>query len=682
MDLYSSLDKIKGVGEKTYQKFKDAGINSVSDILKFYPRKYEDLSSITSLKDITPGKVIFKAKTEDVSIKRVRRGMTIVEATLADGSNKVKAIWFNQPYRLKQLSSDEEFYFSGIFEFKYNKYQIINPSIVKREELPKEQNFKGESGEIVPIYRQKKGLKTDVIRKILTELKPLIKMLPETLPEKIIKREKLVSRSEAVENIHFPKSGEDFNKAFRRLAFEEIFEIILASKINKIKNQKLKGIYINPALDEVKSIVDNLPFNLTNSQRLVTWEIMQDMKKEFPMNRLLQGDVGSGKTMVAILSAINIVKNGYQVAVVAPTEILATQLAENFSKILTNDISIGFLSANVKGKKRTLLLDNVKNGNINILVGTHAILTPNIEFKNLGLVIIDEQHRFGVKQRQELLKKNSNRMPHLLTMTATPIPRSLYLTLFGDLSVSILKEKPKNRKLITTSLISPNSRKPMVNKVKEELEQGRQAFVIVPAILDNDNTDLKNIEAEIIRLKAEFKGYSIGVLHGKMSSLEKDIQMQKFLNKEYHILLSTTVIEVGIDVPNASVIIIENADRFGLAQLHQLRGRVGRGDYESYCYLVMGNSNKPPERLKELVKTDDGFKLAEKDLELRGAGEIYGKAQSGELNLEFASLGDMELIAKVQNAVDWLSENEGLFNEYIKNNREDLRRYQMLTILN
>ena len=649
MDLYSSLDKIKGIGEKTYQKFKDAGINSVSDILKFYPRKYEDLSSITSLKDITPGKVIFKAIAESVSIKRVRRGMTIVEATLIDGDNKVKAIWFNQPYRLKQLSSDEEFYFSGIFEFKYNKYQIINPSIVKREELPKGQNFKGESGEIVPIYRQKKGLKTEVMRKILAELKPLIKMLPETLPEKIIK---------------------------------EIFEIILASKINKIKNQKLKGIYINPALNEVKSIVDNLPFNLTNSQRLVTWEIMQDMKKEFPMNRLLQGDVGSGKTMVAILSAINIVKNGYQVAVVAPTEILATQLAENFSKILTNDISIGFLSANVKGKKRSLLLDNVKNGNINILIGTHAILTPNIEFKNLGLVIIDEQHRFGVKQRQELLKKNSDRMPHLLTMTATPIPRSLYLTLFGDLSVSILKEKPKNRKPTTTSLISPNSRKPMVNKIKEELKQGKQAFVIVPAILDNDNTDFKNIEAEITRLKTEFKGYSIGVLHGKMSSSEKDIQMQKFLNKEYHILLSTTVIEVGIDVPNASVIVIENADRFGLAQLHQLRGRVGRGGDESYCYLVMSNSNKPPERLKELAETDDGFKLAEKDLELRGAGEIYGKAQSGELNLEFASLGDMELITKVQNAVDWLSENEELFDEYIKNNREDLRRYQMLTILN
>ena len=273
-------------------------------------------------------------------------------------------------------------------------------------------------------------------------------------------------------------------------------------------------------------------------------------------------------------------------------------------------------------------------------------------------------------------------MPHLLTMTATPIPRSLYLTLFGDLSVSILKEKPKNRKPTTTSLISPNSRKPMVNKIKEELKQGKQAFVIVPAILDNDNTDFKNIEAEITRLKTEFKGYSIGVLHGKMSSSEKDIQMQKFLNKEYHILLSTTVIEVGIDVPNASVIVIENADRFGLAQLHQLRGRVGRGGDESYCYLVMSNSNKPPERLKELAETDDGFKLAEKDLELRGAGEIYGKAQSGELNLEFASLGDMELITKVQNAVDWLSENEELFDEYIKNNREDLRRYQMLTILN
>ncbi len=609
--------------------------------------------------------------------------MTLVEAILTDGEEKVKAIWFNQPYRVSQLQSGDEFYFSGDFEFQYNRYQITNPRVMKREELPKSENFAGEDGEIVPIYRQIRGLKTEIVRKILLELRPMMEILPETLPAKIVAREGLISRSEAVKWIHFPPSSEKFDLALKRLAFEEIFEIIFAAKLNKIENEKLDGYEIPFDLSAVKKFTENLPFDLTNSQRMASWEIIQDMKNGTPMNRLLQGDVGSGKTMVAAISALNAVRAGFQVAVLAPTEILASQLAENFEKSLRGqEIRVAFLSGSVKGKARKTLYEKLEAGEIDILVGTHAIIQEKVKFSRLGLVVIDEQHRFGVAQRQKILEKSAQKMPHLLAMTATPIPRSLQLTLFGDLSVSILREKPKGRKPILTEVISPVSRASMISKIKEEISKGRQAFVIVPAISESSNDEIKSVETEFKRLKREFSKLKIAQLHGKMKPEEKDSVMRDFLEKKADILLSTTVIEVGVDVPNASVIVIENADRFGLSQLHQLRGRVGRGGGDAFCFLAMSSTAKPPARLKEIEKTDDGFVLAEKDLELRGPGEIYGKAQSGELRLEFASLGDTATISRAQNSVDFLAENKEDFEEYLAKNSGDLRKYQRLTVLN
>ena len=407
------------------------------------------------------------------------------------------------------------------------------------------------------------------------------------------------------------------------------------------------------------------------------------MKQDFPMNRLLQGDVGSGKTTVAAISALNAIKNGFQVAVFAPTEILAFQLAENFSKTLSwANISVGFLSGKVKGKQRENLYQNLKNGEIDVLVGTSAIIQDKVEFSNLGLVIIDEQHRFGVAQRQKILEKSHQKMPHLLAMTATPIPRSLQLTLFGDLSVSILKEKPAGRKPVKTEIISPASRAPMNSKIKTEISNGRQVFIIVPAIQEGKNEEIKNVETEFKRLKRYFKSLRILQLHGKMKSEEKEQVMADFLAKKADILLSTTVIEVGVDIPNASVIVIENADRFGLAQLHQLRGRVGRGGGDAFCYLVMSSNAKPPQRLQEISKIDDGFVLAEKDLELRGAGEIYGKAQSGEINLEFANISDTQIIYQAQSAVDFLFENQEEWKKYLSNRPKTLEKYQRLTLLN
>lgn len=683
MNLNSSLELVKGVGEKTFEKFENANLRTIGDILEFFPRKYEDFASLTDLSEIKPGKVLFKARAEKISMRRVRRGMTITEAILTDGKEKIKAIWFNQPYRVKQLQDEEDFFFSGKFEFNYNRYQITNPSVMKREELPKNQNFSGEDGEIVPIYRQKNGLKTEVIRKTLAELKPLMRILPETLPEIVVRKEKMISRAQAIEWVHFPQTAQQFDLALDRLAFEEIFELILASRLNKIENEQLKSYKIEPKIRDVKNFVEKLPFELTPSQRFASWEIMQNMAQNQPMNRLLQGDVGSGKTTVAAISALNAVKNGYQVAVFAPTEILAQQLADNFSKTLSwADISVGFLSGKVKGNARKTLYENLKKGNLDILVGTSAIIQEKVEFLNLGLVIIDEQHRFGVVQRQKILEKSHQKMPHLLAMTATPIPRSLQLTLFGDLSVSILKEKPKGRKPVQTEIISPASRAPMNLKIKTEISNGRQAFVIVPAISESSNDEIKSVETEFKRLRRDFKEFRILQLHGKMKSEEKEQVMADFLAKKADILLSTTVIEVGVDIPNASVIVIENADRFGLSQLHQLRGRVGRGGGDAFCYLIMSSNAKPPQRLQEISKTDDGFVLAEKDLELRGAGEIYGKAQSGEINLEFASIGDMKMISRAQLAVDFLFENQKEWQEYLSRKPKSLEKYQRLTLLN
>lgn len=683
MNLNSSLELIKGVGEKTFEKFENANLRTVGDILEFFPQKYEDFTNLTDLSKIKPGKVLFKARAEKISIRRVRRGMTITEAILTDGKEKIKAIWFNQPYRVKQLQDEDDFFFSGKFEFNYNRYQITNPSVMKREELPKNQNFSGEDGEIVPIYRQKNGLKTEVIRKTLSELKPLMRILPETLPEIVVRKEKMISRAQAIEWVHFPQTAQQFDLALDRLAFEEIFELILASRLNKIENEQLKSYKIEPKIRDIKNFVEKLPFELTPSQRFASWEIIQNMVQNQPMNRLLQGDVGSGKTTVAAISALNAVKNGYQVAVFAPTEILAQQLADNFSKTLSwADISVGFLSGKVKGNARKTLYENLKKGNLDILVGTSAIIQEKVKFSNLGLVIIDEQHRFGVAQRQKILEKSHQKMPHLLAMTATPIPRSLQLTLFGDLSVSILKKKPKGRKPVQTEIISPASRAPMNSKIKTEISNGRQVFIIVPAIREGKNEEIKNVETEFKRLKRDFKEFRILQLHGKMKPEEKEQVMVDFLVKKADILLSTTVIEVGVDIPNASVIVIENADRFGLSQLHQLRGRVGRGGGDAFCYLVMSSNAKPPQRLQEISKTDDGFVLAEKDLELRGAGEIYGKAQSGEINLEFASIGDTKMILRVQLAVDFLFENQKEWEEYLSRKPKSLEKYQRLTLLN
>ena len=676
MNTTTPLSRIKGVGPKTAEQLAHAGLVTTADIINFLPRRLEDFSKTVPIVELEPGKSTIKARCESVSTRFVRRGMRVTTAVLADDSGKVQAVWFNQPYRETQLRSKDEFYYSGEFAFKYNKYQLSNPTVEAVKDV------QVQTDRLLPLYPQIKGLKSQLVRKIIAELRPLIMMLPETLPPQIVKNEGLLSRSDGLLGLHFPETPEQAQAARERFAFEEVFQLLLAAQLNKDANAKLKGYPMQFEQSVVKSFVEGLPFALTGAQRRAAWEILQDFEQGYPMNRLLQGDVGSGKTIVAGLAARQAASHGYQSALMAPTEILAAQHANTLAALLEPfGVRVGLLTGSVKGQARKTLYEQIASGAVDVVVGTHALIQASVTYKNLGFVVIDEQHRFGVAQRQQLLAK-SQHMPHLLAMTATPIPRSLALTLYGELDVSILNEMPAGRKPIATKIWSPNNRPKLYEQIENELQAGRQAYVICSLIDDNPDNEIASVEAEYKKLNTMiFKHRNIGLLHGKMKPDEKDAVMQSFARGDTDILVSTPVVEVGVNVPNATIMMIENADRFGLSQLHQLRGRVGRGEHQSYCYLVLSDSKAPSQRLKEIEKSTDGFYLAEVDLELRGPGEVYGRIQHGALNLQIAKLSDTQLIKRAQANAKWFVES-GQDLVYYKELATQIEKYQRLTTLN
>ena len=669
--LDESVEGLKGVGPKTAEILKKHGIHTVRDFLYNLPRDYENYQAPTSIAEIRPGKVVIKGKIDSLNTRRARRrNLSITEGVIRDKTGAIKTVWFNQGYRIKQFSPEKEYYFTGNYEFKNGRYSLISPSATEVTDVDPNTG-------LVPIYVAHGKLKSQDFRRIMKSSRDKFDKIPDLLPTVASG-----TRKKALFYTHFPNSIKSAEGAREYLAYEELFELILASQLNRRENDKLKATPIPFLAPKIREFVASLPFKLTGAQRRATWDIFQNMEKSAPMNRLLQGDVGSGKTMVAAMSAYEAFLASLQVAFLAPTAILATQHYENLSKILT---PLGVKVALLTGatKKKPELKAKIAAGEIDLVIGTHALLTDDTVFQDLSLVIIDEQHRFGVEQRQKLmLKSPKDKAPHLLTMTATPIPRSLQLTVFGDLDVSVLNEMPKGRQPITTTILPEiDTRERLYPKMREVLKAKNQIYWICKAIDDNPQSETTSVKSRTAKLVQDFPKAKVEFLHGRMKPAEKDEIMARFVDGKIDILVSTTVVEVGVDVPNATLMVIENAESYGLAQLHQLRGRVGRGKVASFCYLLTPGDIKPTRRLRELEKSSDGFYLAEVDLRLRGPGEIYGALQHGALDLRIATLSDTKLIAKAQRDVREFLKNPENMVKY-KELMSGITKYQQITTLN
>lgn len=647
MELRSPLQDVKGIGPAVGAKFAQLGLKTVQDLLFYFPRRYDDYSQIQMIKALHPGTVTIKAQIKEIKGRYVRRGMHITEAVASDVTGSVRLIWFNQPYRATQTKKGTDYFVTGLFEMSHQRLAIMNPTLELVSDFPIN------SARIVPVYRETKGLKSAQIRRAIRNVIPMVDALPESLPAWIIKKQKICSRAQALHAVHFPKDGDDLDVARARLGFEEVFQLSLAALLNKYELLKETSLKIPFKEALAKEFVGHLPFTLTGAQKRAVWQIYLDMQQKHPMNRLIEGDVGSGKTVVAAMAALMAMEQGFQVAFMAPTELLARQHAETIYNLLEPlgfAPQVGLLVGGLKPKQKELVRSHIADGTVRLIIGTHALIQDSVDMHKLGLVVIDEQHRFGVDQRKQLQKK-AGHMPHVLNMTATPIPRSLALTLYGELDITVIDVKPSNRLPIETELVSGHSRKQLYEKIKKELDAGRQMFVVTPLISESSALQARSAEEVYKDLsERDFKKYRVGLLHGKMKADDKNAIMEQFVKHELDVLVSTTVIEVGVDVPNATVMLIESAERFGLAQMHQLRGRVGRSHHQGYCYLMLTDAKPPSKRLRALANTSDGFALAELDLELRGPGAIYGTFQHGQLDLRIAKLTDTRLISQARQA--------------------------------
>ena len=645
IDLNKDVKYIKNVGPNRVKILNKLNIFTLNDLITYFPRNHEDRSIPKKIADCVDGEdVLIKATAITKVIETRVRKVSIYKLVVRDGSESCTITWFNQKYLKDVFKVGHTYKFFGKIETKLGRYEMKSPVF-------DEDGFSKNTGKIIPIYPLSAGISQNVIRKIIENgTDEVYGNLEENIPEYIMKKYNLMGINDAIKNIHFPDNNANFIKARQRLVFEELLGFQLALlhiKENYLKEEK--GISFSKDV-KMSDVINELPFKLTKAQLRVLEEIDNNMESTKPMNRLLQGDVGSGKTVVSIIAAYKAVKSGYQATIMAPTAILADQHFKNFQNILNKfDIKCELLVSAITKKKKQEILDRLAQGEIDILIGTHALIEENVVFKNLGLVVTDEQHRFGVKQRAALNSKGDN--PDVIVMSATPIPRTLALILYGDLDISIIDELPPNRKKIDTFAVTKELEDRLNGFVKKQIDEGRQAYIVCPLVEENEEMDLKSVMELTEKYKNEtFSNYRVEYLHGKMKPKEKDEIMSKFKNGEIDILISTTVIEVGVDVPNSNIMVVENAERFGLAQLHQLRGRVGRGEYKSYCILKYeGKGKTVRERMKVMCETNDGFVISEKDLELRGSGDFFGTAQHGLPEMKIANLfEDMKVLKEVQ----------------------------------
>lgn len=665
MEFSDSVTKLTGVGKLIEDQLSKIGIITIGDLVDYLPRRYKDFSKIIPIKNIKPGMVTIEAEIKQANGRYMRRSLHITEAVASDATGSVRLVWFNQPYRAQSIRPNTKYYISGVFEFRRQRLCINNPSMELVSDYPLN------TARIVPVYGESAGVKSNRLRKLVKQTMPLIRKIPETLPEWLLDENGLIKRGKAYEMLHFPSDDKVLRDARRRFGFEEVFRLSLASLLNKQQVQSEHSMAITFDKKLAKQFVSNLPFKLTNGQRKAIWQIYLDMQKPRPMNRLLEGDVGSGKTVVAAMAALMTMHNGFQVAFMAPTELLALQHIETLRELLLpldRSTEIVLLIGSMKTVQKQRARESIKSGKARFIIGTHALIDEKIEMQRLGLVMIDEQHKFGVEQRK-MLQTKAGHMPHVLSLTATPIPRSLALTLYGELDISVLDEKPHGRLPVITKIKSPNSRPQLYREIDEQIESGRQVFVVCPLIASGEKKAPLSAEAVYEQLKKTyFKHRRVGLLHGKLAPDTKRTIMEGFMSHALDILISTTVIEVGVDIPNATVILIEGPERFGLAQIHQLRGRVGRSTHQGYCYLIMSDSSAPSRRLRALETSSDGFELAEMDLEIRGPGAIYGTFQHGPLDLKVAKLSDTKLISAARSSA-----------EKFINRGEDLLKYKELS---
>ncbi len=657
-DLNTPISQLSRVGKTSAKRLEYLGIKNVNDLLYYFPFRYEDYRKIFLISQLQAGQLsTICGQVELIGNKRSFRSRKIItEALVSDKSGSLRVVWFNQPYVTKNIKAGDIVYLSGKAQT-----DMLGPKLVS----PVYEKFKKEAtthtARLVPIYPSTEGLTQKQIRFLISQVIDLSGKIKEWLPANILEQADLIPLAGALRGVHFPVDDNDLKLSINRLKFDELFLVQLRAELARKERSVLLAPSVYFKEDKIKEFVGSLPFVLTKSQKVSAWEILQDIAKTKPMNRLVSGDVGSGKTVVAAIAAYDVFLNGYQTVIMAPTEILAQQHYRSLEKLFSSlNMRTGLLTGSQTAKVKKEIISEINGGKLDVIVGTHALLSEKVDFQNLGLVVVDEQHRFGVQQRKIIKQKGAG--VHFLSMTATPIPRSLALMIYGDLDVSIINELPPGRKKIITKIVESLKRDKAYQFIREQIKQGRQAFVICPLIEEGDKkegsvisfpgADKKTVMSEYEKLsKNIFPDLRVGYLHGKLKPDEKEKTMAKFKAGEMDLLVSTSVIEVGVDVPNASIMMIEGSESFGLAQLHQFRGRVGRSVFQSYCLLFTNTQSvRANERLKYFEQTSDGFKLAEKDLEMRGPGEVYGVEQSGEMNLRLAKLTDRELIKKAREA--------------------------------